>query len=102
MDDYLAKPVSQEQLTAMLRGVVDGGTGQVLRAMGVSGPVAGKTGTTNDGTDVWFVGYTPTLVAGFWFGHDTPRSLGPAASGGREAGDRPASVPFVIRHVTLR
>jgi penicillin-binding protein 1A len=73
------------QLTSMLRGAVDGGTGRVLRDMGVSGPVAGKTGTTNDGADVWFVGYTPTLVAGFWFGRDTPRSLGPGASGGRFA-----------------
>lgn len=82
------------QLTAMLRGAVDGGTGQVLRAMGVPGPVAGKTGTTNEGADVWFVGYTPTLVAGFWFGHDAPRSLGPAASGGRFAG--PAWARFYL------
>jgi penicillin-binding protein 1A len=72
-------------MTSMLRGVVDGGTGSVLRDYGVGGPVAGKTGTTNDGTDVWFVGYTPTVVAGFWFGYDTPRSLGWAASGGRLA-----------------
>jgi membrane carboxypeptidase/penicillin-binding protein len=43
---------------------------------GVRDPVAGKTGTTNSGTDVWFVGYTPTLVAGFWFGYDEPRSMG--------------------------
>jgi penicillin-binding protein 1A len=73
------------QLTSMLRGAVDDGTGRVLRDMGVSGPVAGKTGTTNDGADVWFVGYTPTLVAGFWFGRDAPRSLGPGATGGRFA-----------------
>lgn len=73
------------QTTAMLRGVVDGGTGRVIRDMGVDGPVAGKTGTTNDGIDTWFVGYTPTLVAGFWFGYDAPRSLGDAASGARMA-----------------
>lgn len=73
------------QMTSMLRGVVDGGTGSVIRAMGVDGPVAGKTGTTNDGTDTWFVGYTPVLVAGFWFGYDTPRSLGGTASGSRMA-----------------
>lgn len=73
------------QMNAMLRGVVDGGTGNVLRAWGIDGPVGGKTGTTNAGTDVWFVGFTPTLVAGFWFGYDTPRSLGDAASGGRLA-----------------
>jgi penicillin-binding protein 1A len=73
------------QITSMLRGVVDGGTGNVVRAMGVTGPVAGKTGTTNDGADTWFVGYTPVLVAGFWFGYDTPRSLGGGASGSRMA-----------------
>jgi 1A family penicillin-binding protein len=80
------------QMTSMLRGVVDGGTGHVVRDMGVDGPVAGKTGTTNDGADTWFVGYTPVLVAGFWFGYDTPRSLGDAASGARMAA--PAWVRF--------
>lgn len=73
------------QLTSMLRSVVDHGTGHAIREAGVRGPVAGKTGTTNNGADVWFVGYTPTLVAGFWFGYDVPRSLGDAASGGRLA-----------------
>lgn len=73
------------QMTSMLRGVVDGGTGRVVRDYRVGGPVAGKTGTTNAATDVWFVGYTPTVVAGFWFGYDTPRSLGDEASGGRLA-----------------
>jgi penicillin-binding protein 1A len=80
------------QMTSMLRGVVDGGTGHVIRDMGVVGPIAGKTGTTNDGADTWFVGYTPVLVAGFWFGYDTPRSLGGAASGARMAA--PAWVRF--------
>jgi penicillin-binding protein 1A len=80
------------QMTSLLRGVVDGGTGNVVRAMGVEGPIAGKTGTTNDGTDTWFVGYTPVMVAGFWFGYDTPRSLGGAASGARMAA--PAWVRF--------
>jgi penicillin-binding protein 1A len=73
------------QITSMLRSVVDDGTGRVVREMGVRGPVAGKTGTTNDGTDVWFIGYTPTLVAGVWFGYDSPRPIGPNASGGRLA-----------------
>ncbi|MEO6446048.1 MAG: PBP1A family penicillin-binding protein [Gemmatimonadaceae bacterium] len=73
------------QLTSMLRSVVDEGTGRAIRAAGVTGPVAGKTGTTNNGSDVWFVGYTPTLVAGFWFGFDTPRSMGDGAAGGRYA-----------------
>ncbi|MGQ0539813.1 MAG: penicillin-binding protein 1A [Gemmatimonadaceae bacterium] len=73
------------QMTSMLRGVVDGGTGSAVRGYGIRGPVAGKTGTTNNGTDVWFVGYTPTLVAGVWFGYDAPRSLGDGANGGRYA-----------------
>jgi 1A family penicillin-binding protein len=73
------------QITSMLRSVVDDGTGRVVREMGVRGPVAGKTGTTNNGTDVWFIGYTPTLVAGVWFGYDSPRPIGPNASGGRLA-----------------
>jgi penicillin-binding protein 1A len=73
------------QLTSMLQSVVDGGTGRLLRDRGVRGAVAGKTGTTNDGTDVWFVGYTPTVVAAVWFGYDAPRPIAPAASGGRLA-----------------
>jgi 1A family penicillin-binding protein len=73
------------QVTSMLRSVVDDGTGRVVRELGVRGPVAGKTGTTNNGTDVWFIGYTPTLVAGVWFGYDSPRPIGPNASGGRLA-----------------
>jgi len=83
------------QLTSMLQSVVDGGTGRPIRDLGVRGPVAGKTGTTNDGNDVWFVGYTPVVVAGFWFGYDTPRSLGDAASGGRLAA--PAWASFYLR-----
>ncbi len=72
-------------MTSLLQGVVDRGTGRPIRNEGVRGPVAGKTGTTNDGTDVWFVGYTPTLVAAVWFGADDPQPLGDNASGGRLA-----------------
>jgi penicillin-binding protein 1A len=72
-------------LTSMLRSVVDEGTGTAVRAYGVQGVVAGKTGTTNDAADVWFIGYTPTIVAGFWFGYDQPRPISPGANGGRFA-----------------
>lgn len=72
-------------MTSLLRGVVDEGTGRGVRSAGVRGPVAGKTGTTNDGADVWFVGYTPTVVATVWFGADTPTPLGSSATGGRLA-----------------
>jgi penicillin-binding protein 1B len=57
-------------LTYLLRGVVDRGTGAPVRALGVDGVVAGKTGTTNDGRDAWFVGYSPRLVALVWVGFD--------------------------------
>ena len=73
------------QITSMLRGVVDNGTAHSIRDAGVKGPVAGKTGTTNNAEDVWFVGYTPTLVAGIWFGYDTPQAIAPHASGGHLA-----------------
>jgi penicillin-binding protein 1A len=80
-------------VTSMLRSVVDNGTGRGVRAAGIRGPVAGKTGTTNDGADVWFVGFTPTIVAGVWFGADDPVPLGDAASGGRFAA--PAWAKFI-------
>jgi len=82
------------QLTSMLESVVDGGTGRVVRDRGVRDVVAGKTGTTNDATDVWFVGYTPTVVAAVWFGYDAPRPIAPAASGGRLAA--PACAAFYL------
>jgi penicillin-binding protein 1A len=56
----------------MMKGVVDFGTGKRLRGMGITGDVGGKTGTTNDNTDTWFIGYTPQLLAGAWVGCDDP------------------------------
>ena len=87
-------PQDAYQVTSMLQSVVDYGTGKVVRDYGVKGLVAGKTGTTNSGTDVWFVGYTPTIVAGFWFGFDTPAPISGDASGGRLAA--PAWAEFYI------
>ena len=87
-------PAEAFQITSMLQSVVDGGTGRVVRQMGVRGLVAGKTGTTNNGTDVWFIGYTPTLVAGLWFGYDAPRPISSNASGGRLAA--PAWAAFYL------
>jgi 1A family penicillin-binding protein len=78
-------PRDAYEITEMLQGVVNYGTGKTVRDLGVSGPLAGKTGTTNSGTDVWFVGYSPTLVAGIWFGYDTPRQISDNATGGRLA-----------------
>jgi penicillin-binding protein 1A len=87
-------PQDAYQVTSMLQSVVDYGTGKALRDYGVRGLVAGKTGTTNSGTDVWFVGYTPTVVAGFWFGFDTPAPISGDASGGRLAA--PAWAQFYL------
>jgi membrane carboxypeptidase/penicillin-binding protein len=92
--ERVLEPTAAFQLTSMLRSVVDGGTGRSLRDRGVRGPVAGKTGTTNDGADVWFVGYTPTLVAAVWFGYDAPQPIAPSASGGRLAA--PAWAAFYL------
>jgi penicillin-binding protein 1A len=78
-------PRDAYMITSMLRGVVDYGTGRVIRDHGIEGPIAGKTGTTNNGADVWFIGYTPTLVAGVWFGYDQPTPIADRAAGGRFA-----------------
>ena len=75
-------PRDAYQVTSMLQSVVNYGTGRPVRDYGVKGLVAGKTGTTNNGTDVWFVGYTPTVIAAFWFGFDNPAPIAPNASGG--------------------
>lgn len=67
----------------MMRDVVDRGTATVVRKIvGPSVPVAGKTGTTNDNADVWFVGMTQDVVAGVWIGFDKPRTIAPGAAGG--------------------
>ncbi len=71
--------VTAYQLTSMMEGVIQRGTG---RGINLPVPVAGKTGTTNDSKDVWFIGYTSNIVAGCYIGYDQPRSLGNSASGG--------------------
>jgi penicillin-binding protein 1A len=93
------------QITSMLEGVVQGGTASIMREVGK--PIAGKTGTTSDGKDVWFIGFSSDLVVGLYLGYDKPRSLGRAAQGGHTAApivkdfmklalaDKPA-IPFKI------
>ena len=77
----------------MLRDVVERGTAtSIRRQVAADVPVAGKTGTTNDNTDVWFVGMTPNLVAGVWLGFDRPRTITPGAAGGSLAAPIWASV----------
>ncbi len=62
--------------TELMEGVVDFGTGAAIRSAGLRGPIAGKTGTTNDSKDAWFAGFTPELTVVVWVGFDTPRSIG--------------------------
>ena len=76
MNEYVALTMVQ-----MMRGVVEAGTATAARSLGV--PLAGKTGTVNDHTDVWFVGYTPTYVTGVWMGYPgRKKSLGRGMTGG--------------------
>ncbi|MFN6952444.1 MAG: penicillin-binding protein 1A, partial [Albidovulum sp.] len=72
-------PITAYQLTSMLRGAVLRGSGSGVK---LPVPVAGKTGTTNDAKDVWFIGFTSNLVAGCYMGYDQPRTLGEGAYGG--------------------
>jgi len=71
------------QMTLMLKGVIEEGTGR--NAKGLRVPAAGKTGTTDQNRDAWFIGYTPEVVTGVWVGHDQKRSLGKGETGGRVA-----------------
>jgi len=63
-------PAEAYLITSLLEGVITSGTGAAARALGVPGSIAGKTGTTNDGRDAWFVGYAPRLLAVVWVGFD--------------------------------
>lgn len=75
--------VTAYQLTSMMEGVVQRGTG---RGINLPVPIAGKTGTTNEARDVWFVGYSSNIAAGCYIGYDRPRPLGRGASGGGMCG----------------
>ncbi|OQA90146.1 MAG: Penicillin-binding protein 1A [Elusimicrobia bacterium ADurb.Bin231] len=77
------KPQTAYIMTNLLKGVVQNGTGRNARRL--KRPAAGKTGTTNDSADAWFIGYTPQLVCGVWVGYDDRKSLGPKMTGGRVA-----------------
>jgi penicillin-binding protein 1A len=71
--------------TSLMQDVIDRGTGTAVRSAGFFLPAAGKTGTTNDAKDVWFIGMTPDLVAGVWLGFDQPKQILPNAFGGNLA-----------------
>ena len=73
------------QITSMMEGVVQRGTAHAWSSE-VGKPIAGKTGTTNDEKDVWFIGFSPDLVVGVYLGYDKPRHLGRGATGGAAGG----------------
>ena len=76
-------PETAYVIAHMLRGVVERGTGQAAKVLGR--PIAAKTGTTNDYSNAWFIGFTPRLATGVWVGYDRPRSLGRDETGSRVA-----------------
>ena len=76
-------PHTAYQMTSIMEGVVQRGTATVVKQMVPGVPMAGKTGTTNELKDVWFIGYTPDLVVGVFVGYDTPKAMGNAATGGQ-------------------
>ncbi|SEB85507.1 penicillin-binding protein 1A [Bradyrhizobium erythrophlei] len=81
--EQVLDPMTAYQITEMMEGVVQRGTATVVREVGK--PIAGKTGTTNDEKDVWFVGFSPDLAVGVYMGYDKPRNLGRTATGGHVA-----------------
>ncbi len=84
-DDFeqIFSPETAYQITSMLEGAVQRGTGKGLRDLNLD--IAGKTGTTNENTDTWFIGYTSKLIIGVYVGFDNPKSLGKKETGARTA-----------------
>jgi penicillin-binding protein 1A len=81
--EQVLDPMTAYQITSMMEGVVKRGTGTGARAL--NRPVAGKTGTSNDYKDAWFIGFTPELAVGVYVGYDRPRNMGRQATGGELA-----------------
>ncbi|MDP3895713.1 MAG: penicillin-binding protein 1A [Mesorhizobium sp.] len=78
--EQVLDPMTAYQITSMMQGVIQRGTAVILSDLGR--PIAGKTGTTNEEKDAWFVGYTPDLVVGVFMGYDNPVPMGKGSTGG--------------------
>jgi penicillin-binding protein 1A len=81
--EQVIDPMTAYQITSMMEGVVQRGTATVVRDVGK--PIAGKTGTTNEEKDVWFIGFSPDIVCGVYMGYDKPRHIARLATGGHLA-----------------
>jgi penicillin-binding protein 1A len=81
--EQVLDPMTAYQITSMMEGVVTRGTAPIVRKVGK--PIAGKTGTTNDYKDAWFVGFSPDLVVAVYVGYDQPKGMGRGATGGKLA-----------------
>jgi len=81
--DRVIDPMTAYQITSIMEGVVQRGTATVVKEVGK--PIAGKTGTTNDEKDAWFIGFSPDMVVGVYIGYDKPRHLGRGQTGGHLA-----------------
>jgi penicillin-binding protein 1A len=77
---HVLTPQTAFLMTDLLKDVIDHGTG--FKAKALKRPAAGKTGTTNDESDAWFLGYVPDLIAGVWMGYDSRKKIGPGMTGG--------------------
>jgi 1A family penicillin-binding protein len=98
--ERILSPQSAFQMVSMLEDVIDRGTASAARGWGIRFPAGGKTGTTNDFKDAWFVGFSSSMVAGVWVGFDQPRTIGREAYGSRYA--LPVWADFMRRTAKLR
>jgi penicillin-binding protein 1B len=102
--ERLISPAKAFMITSLLRGVIETGTGRTLGNKGISWPVAGKTGTTNDFRDAWFIGYTPDILALVWVGFDNGGAIG--ATGAQAAlpiwAQLMKAIPHQISHNDFR
>lgn len=83
--ERVIEPTTAFLTTSLMQDVVDRGTATAVRAVGYRDPAAGKTGTTNDAADIWFIGFTPSIVGTIWIGFDERKTIVARASGGEIA-----------------
>ena len=108
--ERVLSPETSYQMVSMLQDVIERGTASAARGWGIQFPAGGKTGTTDDFKDAWFVGFSSSVVVGVWVGFDQPRTIAPAAYGARTraiwsdscGGGRARAAPFSRRRAQGR